>query len=76
MRNTLNYTTMLHGQEVTVTRHRAADGDTKTRKNKPVDDQLHALDMLLKVAVASEDEFAIKEIEKNITKRVNALTRG
>lgn len=87
MRDTLSYTTVIHGQEVTVTRHqpsngkglsqRADDADNPRRKkvaNKPVDDQLHALDMLLESAQDQGEDHIVDDIQNSINKRIRELT--
>lgn len=76
MRDKLNYTTMMHGQEVTVTRYHAVNEGHKKRKasNLPVDERLHALDMLLESAKEHDSEETIQAIEASIAKRIKELT--
>lgn len=87
MRDTLSYKTVIGGQEVTITRHPPSDGRGLTERldeagnpkrkkvaKKPVDDQLHALEMLLESAYEHEDEVTAAEAKKSIAKRINSLT--
>lgn len=86
MRETLSYTAVIGGQEVTVTRHQPSNGkgltqrimkgETPIHTKRPVDNQLHALDMLLESAKEHDSDYVIQEIEKSIGKRVQELTRG
>ena len=87
MRDTLSYKAIVGGQEVTVTRHQPSDGrgftdrlddagkpKRKKVKHKPVDDQLHALDMLLASAKESGDDGIIEDVENSINRRIKELT--
>ena len=89
MRDTLNYKAVIGGQEVVVTRYRQSDGQdfmrridsdgTPKRKKvrrTPVDDQLHALDMLLASAQENGENNIIVDIENSIAKRIRELTGG
>ena len=87
MRDTLSYKAIVGGQEVMVTRHQPSNGKglmqrlgdvgNPTRrkvKHNPVDEQLHALDMLLTLAQEHDTDETVADIENSIAKRVRELT--
>ena len=87
MRDTLSYRAVIGGQGVTVTRHKPSNGNglslrlddagnPKRRKvkNGPVDEQLHALEMLLTSAQEQGEDNIIGDIENCIAKRVSEVT--
>jgi len=85
MRDTLSYKAIIGGQEVIVTRHQPSNGkglaqqlDDSPRRRKvkhsPVDEQLHALDMLLTSATEHEDDSLAVKVQAEITRRISELT--
>jgi len=87
MRETLEYTTIIDGQEVTITRYPPSNGKglymgrdlprvKKKKKTKPipVDKQLHALETFLAEAKKHDTEYTIKQIESAIERRIKELT--
>ena len=90
MIETLTYTAVIDGVEVEVKRHPPSNGlglsmspkaftsakpITRKKKAKPVDEQLHTLDMLLVDAMNAEDSIAtIRAIQESIDARIKELT--
>ena len=87
MRDTLSYKAIIDGQEVIITRHQPSNGKGLSRgvddngnpkrrkvKHSPVDDQLHALDMLLVSATEHGDDDFAGKVKTEINTRINKLT--